>query len=450
MIQVMSGSGESSIPTTFTSYAPFLGGITSFSPTMYRQLDIVGKACAVRNVYLRISSPPGVGKSWTFTVYSGLSSTGIVITIADLDTSGTYNGPDLDLSYHSAVTLQAIPNGGPASTGLSAFSYEIETAGDTQCLLFGSTGGFNSVSPRYSGVLNHLGAGARAADGGPDSIWNVVPIDGTIEGFHLYVARGLPNSCEPFPCETCADRPGILEGSWTLYKSTDNGGSFSSQFLFTRACPNPLLQQNVHAITGLSIPVSRGDIVFMQADISFAGFAQWSGASCISFISSEAHKWPICGQSNGTASNSATRYVPLFDPRPVTYSSSESGVVSTAGRSPVSLGNMIVVLSTPPGSGNSRQFTTRVNGADTALQCTIADGDVVGENVIDAAPTVDGDEFCLQLIPTSSPALSRVIWAYTQDTSDVVSGGESEIPGDLPQVGVIGPYMVHHWPREIP
>ena len=70
--------------------------------------------------------------------------------------------------------------------------------------------------------------------------------------------------------------------------------------------------------------------------------------------------------------------------------------------------NLYCLLETAPGSGKSRAFTTRKNGADDALTCTISD---TATSCTDAANSVTyaaGDTLGLVTVPSSNPADSFI------------------------------------------
>lgn len=420
MLQIMSGSSPGPIIAGSTSYTCLLGGFHSSFGDEESILDVVGIACTVRNIFLNLDIAPGLGAGWTFTVRVNQVDTAVVITILDLNTFGSYTGPDLDLAVGNVVSVRIDPIGVPASTVFNHFSYELENGDSTQAIFFGasSAGTINTSTPRFSGVLNHLSQWERVVDGAPETVWNINPLDGVINGYRLVFTRGLPNGA-------------VLSCTFTIYKSTDNGATFVAQdgsggTPDTRLVAAGVGHLSQQAVT-FSLPTSRGDLLYMRSDVGSTGLAQWSVGTCLFFVSSEANHFPICGNSNGTMNRTIPQYVPIFDPQSVTYGNVETGDhISDAGYTDFSLGREIVRVSTPPGAGNSWDFITRLNGISQTLQVNISgDTDTVGEDVIHSVPLTFGDTFGLQNVPTSSPIAARSIWGYVQATA-----GGASCPGE--------------------
>ena len=64
---------------------------------------------------------------------------------------------------------------------------------------------------------------------------------------------------------------------------------------------------------------------------------------------------------------------------------SETQIVMTGVRT---VRNLFVSLTVAPGVGNSRTFTVRKNGVDTALTLTLTDGAIAGSNIVSSFTTI--------------------------------------------------------------
>ena len=456
MIQVVSGSTPASIGSG-VQYTNLLGGLRQTIATVPVG-DIVPIACTLRNIFLRISVAPGVGASRVFTLMIGGSPTGATITIADDQTFGAFLSPDISLVADSYVHLKCEEFGGPATAGFIRYSYEVETDGATTAVFFGNgAGAINSYPTKFGGVLNQIAPWGRDIDGYPGDCINVMPIDGTITGYRLRFARGLPNKIHAEPCKH-DNPPGILEGTFTIYKSTDGGASFIPQIgpiypetRLERFCPSSWWEHGDIDGVAFSLPVSRGDLLYMRWDNMWAGSAQWGVSVGVTFESSVANQWPYCGEPTSlSGGGGSAEYNAIFAPHSFGWSGTQAGrIVSEGGVSDFSLSDFILYLHTSPGAGDTRVFETMLNGTPQTLAVTLSDSDQIAEDLINNVPIVYGDLFGLKMSTTGSPAASKVSWGFIQDTSTATGGG-GEIPGDLPILGEIGPYMVHHWPREIP
>ena len=79
-------------------------------------------------------------------------------------------------------------------------------------------------------------------------------------------------------------------------------------------------------------------------------------------------------------------------------------VVSMAG----AISDLRVVFPTAPGAGTSWTVTLRVNGADSALTCTVAGTDTVGTDTTHSVDVVPGDLIAYKFVPSATPVTSRV------------------------------------------
>jgi len=437
VIQVVSGSSPANLGAT-TVYTPLLGGFAGTS--VLRAEDVIPRPCSVRNIFLHISTAPGLGATRTFTVLVNGAPTSVIWIIADDNTFGAFTGGDLDLAEGDIVEVKCNASGGPVDTGINRWGYELETAGDTTCLFFGSTGsGLNSYPTKFGGVLAQIAGWGRDIDGAPAQCTNVMPIAGTVTGYRGYFRRGLP--------------AGFLSGTFTIYKSTDDGLTFIAQdgsggTPDTRMTLVAIVNGSQQAVS-FSLPVSRRDLLYMRWDVDDADGAQWGCHMGVTFTSSEPNQWPYCGQANGGFSTSGDKYGPIFQPSPFAgENNADDRASSEGGYSSFSLARGIFYAPVVPGAGNSRILTVHKAGVDQSLSMTLSDTDHIAEDLINTVAIEFGEAFGLHHTPVSGPAGSDISWGFVQDTSDVEPGGE--IPGDLPILGEIGPYMVHHWPREIP
>jgi hypothetical protein len=125
-------------------------------------------------------------------------------------------------------------------------------------------------------------------------------------------------------------------------------------------------------------------------------------------------KFFVCGDSDAP-SNSAVRYNAIYGPGRSGWQIDETYVtvpMPTAGTF-----RYLRVGGTDPGSGKTRKFTIRKNGADTSLEVTLTNGNPV----VEAYGSVDfaaGDLISLMATPTGSPTNGSFEWDIGYDTDD--------------------------------
>lgn len=96
-----------------------------------------------------------------------------------------------------------------------------------------------------------------------------------------------------------------------------------------------------------------------------------------------------------------------------------------------------VQLTTAPGAGNSRDFTVRLNAADTAVTVTISGTDTEAFIVDQDVAVVATDKLALKTVPTSSPTEADAIWTVTFETegdgeTHIINGQFDLLNGAIP------------------
>jgi hypothetical protein len=87
------------------------------------------------------------------------------------------------------------------------------------------------------------------------------------------------------------------------------------------------------------------------------------------------------------------------------------------------VGNLRVLLDTPPGVGRSFVFTIRRNGAgnpvvgDTTVTCVIAGAERSCVHNLTTASFAAGDLISVEVTPVNSPATGKMRWTATYTTS---------------------------------
>lgn len=116
------------------------------------------------------------------------------------------------------------------------------------------------------------------------------------------------------------------------------------------------------------------------------------------------------------------------------WTSTENNVrqlISRAGY----LRNLRFRLDQAPGAGTSYTFTLRVNGADSALTCSIADTETQGSDTVHTVAVAAGDYVSIKCVPTGTPTARYANWTLLFDTSNtresLLLGGHYTGPSTL-------------------
>jgi len=130
---------------------------------------------------------------------------------------------------------------------------------------------------------------------------------------------------------------------------------------------------------------------------------------------------------NMTQGTTATRYNLLYGTQSGWWTTMANlyQLIAAAGK----IKNLRVKLSVAPGAGTSWAYTLMINGAATALTCTIADTATTGSDTTHEVTVSPSDYVCMRVVATGSPAIPRsrysVIFEGDGDRESILPGAST-------------------------
>ena len=159
--------------------------------------------------------------------------------------------------------------------------------------------------------------------------------------------------------------------------------------------------------TAHSVSVAAGDVVSLRCEAistpSAAPYAQWS----MMFTGSVASQSNIMSSVDGD--NTQIVYWPASGGAGIgwTVELQSSQLVAAAGK----IKNLYVVLDTDPGTDpDAFRFTLRLNGASSALTCTITANATTGNDTAHEVTVAAGDRICIMVEPLNTPSVYCSAW----------------------------------------
>ena len=131
----------------------------------------------------------------------------------------------------------------------------------------------------------------------------------------------------------------------------------------------------------------------------------------------------LFGGYNYNLDTGSTTYSGLTGASFYTDETTRTQLVTTAG----SINNLYVELSGSPGAGKSYAFTLRVNGANTALTCTVNDAETSDNDTAHSVNVVAGDRVSIGCVPSGTPTARYPQWSTRFNSS---TNNESLILGN--------------------
>lgn len=418
-------SGISSLVTTATRYT----GLQNFSSSASiasatNAQQVMPQAGTVVTCRFKLTAAPGVGNSWTFTLFKNGSTTGQLVTISGANTTGDFS-PNTTYIAGDLLQFQITLTGTPAASGLS-YGVVLDQDG-CPCLSGSNSSNLNNAASRFFGL--HAGAIMTAA---PSPGGSVVPTAGVFSNAYVRLsgASGAGTSY-----------------TLTLYK---NGSPTSLAVTLSNVATN---NNTVNTVS-----VAAGDTVYWEASISGTPTARICSVSCL-FTPTTDGESILTYTSSGVAAQSlnttATRYQGFGSE--VAWNATEANKSSLAPQD-IALRNLYVLASAPAGAGRSYTFTARKTNADTLLVTSISgDSQVNNQDTSNQIIMLADSVISFKSVPAGTPtqvALSFGIVAFTPPTNECVGDlldtnvfagtlvGENVCSGDIADVNTFSGTLV--------
>jgi hypothetical protein len=401
MKQILTHRAVGNPSISVASYAAFCGG-TDFNTdeTIGGYLPWAASG-TLRNLIVKLSTAPGSGKSFVFTVRVNGVDSGVTVTIADTDTTARDITNSVSVSAGDYVSLKAVPSGTPTSAGADypqlCIEFESTSAGES---VYGrprtsivSTGTSGYYFAPFTGD-GWFATASHAAD--------VVPCDGSITAMYSIVSANLSATVTQLALYVNGVKQDGSGGTQDTRCETGNTGlgllSDSATF---------------------NIPVVAGDTVYIGVEKQNA---EWPGIRFGVRFTATTDGQSIVAGGGGTPSASATNYGKAGN-APAFYQVTESAQTTLGGVTSMTLGRLHMRCVTAPGASKDFTHTLRKNTANATPTVTIGGAaTTTGSDTTNAATIADGDVFAMISVPTGTPTASVFRWALTQTVAIVKTG----------------------------
>lgn len=370
-VQCMSGA-PASVDTANTEYNQFCGA----TATDWSSVSTAGTPISIRGtistLYVIIETAPGVGKSWTYTLYKNTVSTGLTVTIADNNLTGSDLSHTVSVEPGDVLAWAAIPSGTPAAPTNIVMSCVFRGANYGESFF---SGGFNTDMPTaatgYKSPFGGAWTGTNEAIAAA-----LMPTAGVLDKLYvnLNTSPGAGNSY-----------------AFTIYKNgiaTSLGVTISDS-----ATTGSDLADSVSFAAGDTISIEvvpTSGPVTARAHFGMRMTPTVPGESIVSF-------------AGLTPNNTATRYV-----NPFAHSTSGSATASTLIQMnmPVAatLRKLYTAMDVAAGAGKSRTSSSYINaGAGTLSAAMSGDTATTANDTVNSDALVLNDKLFFRTVPAGTP-----------------------------------------------
>lgn len=354
--------GSANAPSTSAVNYYALTGDLKHTPTAVElaRANILTDDVEITSIAAIVGNAPGTGKSWTLAVRNAGATTAASVTIGNTDQSAQWSGSVI-CPADTRLGLSITPSGTPAAIGSIQWVIGYQTGGNFYVAFSG-----RMSSP--SGTLPNQYIGFNGAhDNAPSS--------------------SITAWAELAPTGYTVTKLGMAMGSSVLNGATVRCGkqgmaTVSSSLAFVSADGNDAI-----GTLGTALHVDAGETA--QIHLAAGGSLAWNPYLFSATIVPDIPGEQILSYSDTVApSTTVTQYVGPSGQNNGAWNATEATV---ALRAPdVAVTKLYVQQVTAPGSGKSRDYTLRRNGADAPLVATVSGTatDANSGSGTPAAPTV--------------------------------------------------------------
>lgn len=329
----------------------------------------------LRKFLVEMAVAPGPGDTVTFTLYvSGY--TAVEVVIAGTDTTGSDLVNEAAVARGDLLVVREVPFNFPAYSKVM-WSFEFEGSEPGCISLFNH---YYDVTTTQYGVM--IGCGG---DSDHTKYRTIMPFDGTMKSLVIQHENA----------------PGA--GKSVLWRVRKNGAN--TALLCTVADAAVAAEDLANEVSFV-----RGDQFNIQIDPNGSPAAGYA-AGGVQLVPDVAGENAILGNCYDYMQTTVTEYNYLssgWRHPPFTDVEADRQQITQAA----TLKKLIVFLPiAAPGAGKSWTFTVMVNGAPSALTCTIADAETSGGDLVHEVVVADGDKVSLRSVPSGTPVGTSARWA---------------------------------------
>lgn len=371
MISYLIGATDSAPSTSATNYHnPMPKDSNAWNTIENAASAVVPHPMALDRFQVTITTAPGVGKSYTFTLLVNGSPSGLACVISDSNTTAIDVVDVVSLNAGDTISIQSVPSGTPAATGAQYFNIRQSAPN-----LFGVLGRQVSLLGTQYGPVQAY----STASSTPESTFNsVIPTSGVLKNLYIFSAAAAGAS---------------QSTTVTLYK---NGSATALTANITGA------SQTTSNDTAHAISVAAGDTISIEFIVSGASSATNMAFSMSFDPDIDGESFLTFNNRAGNPSTSATNYNQPLGDGYSTWSATESLRHLRVGG--CTLRAFYIKTSAQPGAGKNYVFTFRDELADTPVAVTIADTNTTGSIKNQAIKIADNDRIDVSSVPTGTPA----------------------------------------------
>lgn len=348
-------------------------------------LSASGKLSKLR---VSVASPPGAGKSLTFTLIYNGNPTALEVVISGSETTGSDETHEIDVVAGVKAYIQIVPSGTP-TVSRTSFSMVFESSTIKESMVMGMGIGLGNTVTRWVSFFG--GSTASTTEIYTESL---VSTPGTLRNLRVALT-GPPGAGNSY--SFTVRKNGADTGLTVTISDSDTDGSDLSN----------------------SVTVVAGDRITLKMVPTSTPTAQQANYS-LKFVA----------DTDGESIMGGGMYGVDLDTVNVDYTTILAPFIPINGEANAyhvcdefTLKNLYILLEGAPGAGKSYRARLRVDTVDTDLTVLIADTDVSGNDTTHEIAVSAGEKVSISYTPSLGPAAQTASWGITAFSPPAASVG---------------------------
>lgn len=373
-----------------------LCGRAEDSATESTEWLVVAAPGTLSRFHVRLTTAPGAGVSVTFNVYKNSNPTGITVTIADLNTTGSDLMNTAAVIAGDYITIQHTRVGVPAASHVN-FGIEFTGSVAKQSLISGRS--YSALSSAATQYATCMGYGAPSAT--ENLRYQVISPEGTIK--NLYVIMDASAGVNPDAYRFTLRKVGV--GSTPLTVTITDPATTGND-----------LVNSVAVVAGdvidIMIEPLNGPANTPRATWGFVFEATTDGQS------------PILG---GDGSNISNNYYDMIEGAGQSGWNAVEASRMVLSPDTFTLKNLYALVNNAPGgAGKQDQITVYKNTLATAMLVIIDNAATTGNDLVNTVALASGDSLSIKGNRINTPAATPEFWGITLEEPAAPAAGGSQ------------------------
>jgi hypothetical protein len=374
---LISGAPASNTSTSAARLLPLANGsgASGYSSSNINARTPVAASGTVTTFYARVETAPGAGTSWTFVVQKNGADTTMSCTIADAATNCSDSGHQISVTEGTDdLDVKVTPASTPTTSAMQ-FAMGFTSTTDNEANIFTAHSSLSTAN------LFLPPGGAAGSTTTQENAKGILATGGSVTALYvrLSVAPGVGTS-----------------RTYTLQKGGSNALLTCTIADTATTCSDTTGGHATSLVAGDNIDVSEtqsGSVAASSAQIGMKWVATTNGET------------PLFATSNGTISNSATRYIHAHGLAAGT-ATTDASAYNVAPIAFTLKAMRIEASAAPGGVGKTRTWNLRVNGGASSplLTANITNAQTTTNDAVDQVSIGIGDTFDLETTVASTPA----------------------------------------------